>query len=170
MTLKLGLRITRQYGNFYEGPADDLVFGTLDADKSILVVFDHARTLDDRNYAFIQSAVLYTTITGERRVRVCNVALQVVSLAGNVFRYADMDTVVTLMAREGLFSVHSTSGPCLLLMIPVAVSKLSNQKISYIHEELTEKSASILLGYRKHCAAATAPSQVQLTTYNLLSA
>lgn len=48
-----------------------------------------------------------------------------------------------------------------------AVSKLSSQKVAYIQEELTEKSASILLGYRKHCAAATAPSQVMSSAYRL---
>ncbi|KIP06361.1 hypothetical protein PHLGIDRAFT_19471 [Phlebiopsis gigantea 11061_1 CR5-6] len=136
-----GLRSVKQYGNFYEGPSNDLQFGTLDADKAIGVMFDHARTLDDRQYAFVQAATLYTSADGQRRVRVCNVALQVAALAGNVFRFADMDTVVAIMMRE-------------------AVSKLPTQKIAYIHEELTEKAASILLGYRKYCAAATAPSQL----------
>ena len=97
------MRISKQYGNFYESAANDLQFGTLDADKAVVVVFDHAHTLDDRSYAFVQSAVLYTTVAGERRVRVCNVALQVASLAGNVFRYADMDAVVSVMIREGKF-------------------------------------------------------------------
>ncbi len=41
-----------------------------------------------------------------------------------------------------------------------AIARLPNQKIAYIQEELTEKCGSILLGYRKNCAAATAPSQV----------
>ncbi len=102
MTQPIGLRITKQYGNFYESTAEDLQFGTLDADKAITVVLGHSHSLDDRQYAFIQSAVLYTTVLGQRRVRVCNVALQVVSLAGNVFRFADMDTVVTHMLREGM--------------------------------------------------------------------
>ena len=96
-----GLRIAKQYGNFYENAAGDMQFGTMDADKSVAVVFEHSHTLDERRYAFIQSATLYTTVSGERRVRVCNVALQVVTLAGNVFRYADMDTVVAYMLRQG---------------------------------------------------------------------
>ncbi|CDO77071.1 hypothetical protein BN946_scf184473.g15 [Trametes cinnabarina] len=81
-----GLRVANQYGNFYESPAADLEFGTIDADKAIGVSFEHTRTLDDRQYAFIQAAMLYTTVTGERRVRVLNVALRVVTLAGNVFQ------------------------------------------------------------------------------------
>lgn len=96
-----GLRILKQYGNFSESAADDMLFGTIDADKSICVTFGHNHALSEREYAHIQSALLYTTVTGERRVRVCNLALQVASLAGNVFRFADMDGVVSVLVREG---------------------------------------------------------------------
>ena len=82
-------------------------FGTVDADKAICVTFEHASRLDDRQYAFIQSAILYTTRAGERRVRVHNFALRVVSLAGNVFQFADMDAAVSYMVREGEESTHS---------------------------------------------------------------
>ena len=36
-----------------------------------------------------------------RRVRVCNLALQTVELAANVFHYADMEAVLAHMARAG---------------------------------------------------------------------
>ena len=105
-----GLRIANQYGNFYEDAAGDLQFGTFDADKAICVTISHSSTLDERQYAFLQSAVLYTSADGQRRVRTCNLALQVVTLAGNVFRFADMDGVVSHMLREGSCSVSlSTS-------------------------------------------------------------
>ncbi|KAI0761129.1 sec24-like protein [Irpex lacteus] len=136
-----GLRVSQQYGNFYENAAGDLDFGTLDADKAISVSLSHSHTLDERQYAFLQSAVLYTTADGQRRVRTCNLALSVVTLAGNVFRFADLDTTVSHLLRE-------------------TVSRLSSQKIAYLQEELTEKCSSILLGYRRNCAAATAPSQL----------
>ncbi|KAI0764559.1 sec24-like protein [Trametes elegans] len=138
-----GLRVAKQYGNFYESPAADLEFGTIDADKTIAVSFEHTRTLDDRQYAFIQAALLYTTVAGERRVRTFNVALRVVTLAGNVFQYADMDATVSYMVRE-------------------AISSLPTQRISQIHETLTEKCALILYAYRKFCAASAAPTQLIL--------
>jgi protein transport protein SEC24 len=100
-----GLRVSQQYGNFYENAADDLQFGTLDADKAVCVAISHSSTLDERQYAFLQSAVLYTTADGQRRVRTCNLALQVVTLAGNVFRFSDMDVVVSHMLREGSYAV-----------------------------------------------------------------
>lgn len=96
-----GLRIGAQYGNFYKKSTTDLEFGVLDADKAISVTIEHSRALDDRSYAYLQCAVLYTSLSGQRRVRTCNLAIQVASLAGNVFRYADMDTAVCQLTREG---------------------------------------------------------------------
>lgn len=136
-----GVRVSNPLGNFYENSAGDLVFGTFDADQAISVTLEHTHSLDERQNVFMQSAVLYTTKEGQRRVRVCNTALPATSLAGNVFRFADMDSVVSHMIRE-------------------AVLRLPTQKIAYIKEELTEKCSAILLAYRKNCAAATAPSQL----------
>ena len=115
-----GLRIATQYGNFYESAASDMEFGTVDADKAICVTFEHASRLDDRQYAFIQSAILYTTRSGERRVRVHNLALRVVSLAGNVFQFADMDAAVSYMVREGEESTHPAQSNSMAKLLLVA--------------------------------------------------
>ncbi|KZP33786.1 hypothetical protein FIBSPDRAFT_772693 [Athelia psychrophila] len=136
-----GLRIGAQYGNFYQKSPTDLELGVLDADKAISVTLEHARALDDRSYAYLQCAVLYTSISGQRRVRTCNLAIQVASLAGNVFRYADMDTVVCHLTREAL--IHRTT-----------------RMMDNIREDLTEKCSAILLGYRRNCAASTAHTQL----------
>ncbi|KAH7886990.1 hypothetical protein F5I97DRAFT_1807234 [Phlebopus sp. FC_14] len=136
-----GLRVAKHYGNFHQRTPTDLVLGVLDADKAISAVIEHTRTLDERQYAYLQSAVLYTTVDGQRRVRLCNLALQVASLAGNVFRYADMDAVICHLVRD-------------------AMTSLTLRRISQIREDLADKCSSILLAYRRHCAAATAPSQL----------
>lgn len=73
----------------------------------------HSQTLNERQYAYLQCAVLYTSIDGQRRVRTCNLALPVVALAGNVFRYADMDAVVCHLARDGEASVLVPMITCL---------------------------------------------------------
>lgn len=39
---------------------------------------------------------------------------------------------------------------------------MAQQRTFHIREELTEKCANLLLGYRTQCAAATRPSQVEL--------
>lgn len=136
-----GLRISKYYGNFHQRSLTDLEAGVWDADKAFSACIEHARTLDERQYAYLQCALLYTTTDGERRVRTCNLALQVVSLAGSVFRYADMDATVCHLARQ-------------------AMTDLSSHRMAQIREELTECCSTILLGYRRNCAAATAASQL----------
>lgn len=115
-TCFLGLKVAEQYGNFYKRSKTDLEFGVLDADKSISVLFRHASTLDERQYVYIQSAVLYTTATGRRMVRTCNTALPVVSLALNVFRSVDADAAIAYWFRKGECCAFGNTSIAYILM------------------------------------------------------
>ena len=79
--------------------------GALHADSAFAVTLQHSSgrvsTLDSREYAHLQCAVLYTSKEGQRRVRVLNVAFQVSTLAGNVFRFADAEATLATFAKEG---------------------------------------------------------------------
>ena len=97
-----GLRVSEHLGNFYQRSMTDLEFGTLDESKAFGAVLRHeGPRLDDRNPAFVQVAVLYTSSLGERRVRCLNLSLTTTSLIGNVFRFADLDAAVTLFLKDG---------------------------------------------------------------------
>jgi protein transport protein SEC24 len=90
-------------------------------------------------------------------VRVINVGINVVELAGNVFQYADLDTVLTFNAKRG---VLSRFGEINLELEFLAMASMSQQRTLITREELTEKCSSLLLGYRAQCAEATRATQV----------
>lgn len=96
-----GLRVSAYRGNFVQSAPTDVDFGVLDADKSVSVTLEHTGKLNTRDYAFIQAAVLYTTVDGQRRVRMSNLALQIVELPENVFAFADSDVVACHFVRQG---------------------------------------------------------------------
>ena len=98
-----GLSVKAYYGTFLERTATDLECGTMDMDKSILAVIEHqGNALDERKPAFFQSAVLYTTKEGQRRVRTCNLAVNVVRFAGSVFESALVQSIAGCWAKQGM--------------------------------------------------------------------
>lgn len=83
--------------------------GIVGADTSISGLIAHngqgsglSGDLDDRGDVYVQAAILYTSVSGQRKVRVCNLKLGRPSrMVGNVFKGADMDAGVALLLKEG---------------------------------------------------------------------
>ncbi|KAK7044831.1 SEC23 SEC24 family protein [Favolaschia claudopus] len=140
----VSIRVNEHHGNFFQRGATDLEFGILDADKALSVTLRHSGgALDPRGYVYLQSALLYTTVEGQRRVRTCNLALPIVELAWNVFLLADLDATLHHLARR-------------------AVSQMSSEKLANIREDLTENCSSILLAYRNKCSNTSSHDQLIL--------
>ncbi len=102
-----GLQVSSYDGNFLQHNFNsDLEFGVIDADKAIGVMFSYDGKLDSKLDAHFQSALLYTTASGERRVRCCNVVASVSEGGTESMKYVDQDAVVNMIAKEGtiLFS------------------------------------------------------------------
>lgn len=159
--VSVGVRVSEYYGNFHRQSPTDLEFGVLDADKAFSVILEHTGSLSTREYMYLQCAVLYTTVEGKRRVRVLNLALQVVELAGNVFMYADNDTVVCHLMRHGKLKHKFRTSFVDEYLLAIMHTRKSN--MAHIREDLTENCSSLLLGYRNKCASATAASQVRVS-------
>ena len=97
-----GLQVSSYHGNFVQNSfGADLEFGVIDSDKAIGVVFSYDGKLDAKLDAHFQSALLYTTASGERRVRCCNVVASVSEGGREGMRFVDQDAVVNLIAKEG---------------------------------------------------------------------
>jgi len=128
-----GLRVQDHYGSFFQRNSTDLELGNIDADKAIGIRIKHDGKLDERHEAYFQCAILYTTATGERRVRCHNLAVPVTSSLTNVFQYADLDSTVAYFAKE---------------VTTLALSK----PLKDVRNYMTEKCVKMLLSYRRNCA------------------
>ncbi|KAJ8105548.1 hypothetical protein ONZ43_g7385 [Nemania bipapillata] len=121
----------------------DLEIGVIDADKAIGVTFGYDGKLDPKLDAHFQSALLYTTASGQRRVRCCNVIASVSDNTRDCMKFIDQDSVYTMIAKE-------------------AASKLSSSSstLKDIRQVITEKTIDILAGYRKNFSQIHPPGQL----------
>ncbi|POW13736.1 hypothetical protein PSHT_07627 [Puccinia striiformis] len=140
-----GLRISEHFGSFLQRNVTDLEFGNLDADKAIAAILKIEGKLEDNSSvdAQFQCALLYTSATGQRRVRCHNLTLPVTRVIGNIFRSADMDATMALLTKQYIAQI---------VQVP----------LRDVRATLTESCVKILLAYRKHCASSTSPGQLIL--------
>lgn len=139
-----GLQVASYHGNFIQHTfGADLEFGVIDADKAMGVIFTYDGKLDSKLDAHFQSALLYTTASGERRVRCSNVIASVSEQAKDCMKFVDQDAVYSIIAKE-------------------AAGKLASHSLKEIRGALSEKNIDILAGYRKNFSGSHPPGQLVL--------
>ena len=92
-------------------------------------------------YAYVQLAILYTNMNGERRLRVHNAAVEVSKNLNDVFRFVDVDAVTSFLSKR-------------------AAQQLSRKTIPSVRKSLNVSVVAMLTAYRKYCAKN--PSNQQL--------
>jgi protein transport protein SEC24 len=160
-----GLQVSSYHGSFtHHTFGADLEFGVIDEDKAIGVLFTYDGKLDTKLDAHFQAALLYTTASGQRRVRCCNIVASVNEGAIETMKFVDQDAVVNIIAKEGTFLIplaSQTSPFPQTNMIP-AVSKMHTHILREIRQSLTTKTIDILSGYRKNFSGSHPPGQLVL--------
>ncbi|KAM5365908.1 hypothetical protein ACJZ2D_010741 [Fusarium nematophilum] len=149
-----GLQVSAYHGNFIQHTfGADLEIGVIDADKAMGVTFSYDGKLDAKLDAHFQSALLYTTASGQRRVRCSNVIASVTETSKEsgareqgireCLKFVDQDAVIGMLAKEASTKLATTS---------------SNLKD--IRNWLSEKAIDVLSCYRKHAAQQHPPGQL----------
>ncbi|CAM1509121.1 Fc.00g028600.m01.CDS01 [Cosmosporella sp. VM-42] len=149
-----GLQVSAYHGNFIQHTfGADLEIGVIDADKAMGVSFSYDNKLDSKLDAHFQSALLYTTASGQRRVRCSNVIASVTETSkesGNreqgireCLKFVDQDAVIAMLAKEASTKLATTS---------------SNLKD--VRNWLSEKAIDVMACYRKHSAQQHPPGQL----------
>ncbi|KAL6036357.1 hypothetical protein STEG23_004438, partial [Scotinomys teguina] len=138
-----GFRATDFFGGIFMNNTTDVEMAAIDCDKAVTVEFKHDDKLNEDAGALIQCALLYTTISGQRRLRIHNLALNCSSQLGDLYKSCETDALINFFAKS-------------------AFKAVLNQPLKVIREILVNQTAHMLACYRKHCASPSAASQLIL--------
>ncbi|KAJ7197800.1 CPII coat sec24 protein [Mycena pura] len=94
-----GISVKSMHGNFFLQGPDRAVVPSVPLDQAYAVELQIDTTLEEP-LAVVQTALLYTMSSGERRIRVMTLALPTVSTAGAVFAAADARALAVLLAKQ----------------------------------------------------------------------
>jgi protein transport protein SEC24 len=130
-----GIRPFEYVGNYFSRTTSDIECGSINAGNSIAVELRYDDKLPEDEFVVIQVATLYTSVSGERRVRVHNLALAVCHQVADVYRNACCDTIVNLLMRQSIGAL-----------------RLGEKTVQQVKESLINRSVGILSAYRRHCA------------------
>jgi protein transport protein SEC24 len=125
-----GLKVQGYYGHFFLRSQDLLSLPSIDSDKAFAVHLTLSESTIPTSFCTVQSALLYTTSAGERRIRVLNVVLPTTTSILDLFNYADLDALVTLLTK-------------------LALERALSEKMSTAREALVNKCVELLWTYRQ---------------------
>ncbi|EPS71441.1 hypothetical protein M569_03318, partial [Genlisea aurea] len=94
-----GVRFTSYHGNFMMRSTDLISLPAVDCDKAYVAQLALEDTLLTTQTVFVQVALLYTSSSGERRIRVHTAAAPVVTDLGEMYRLADTGAIISLFTR-----------------------------------------------------------------------
>ncbi|XP_038219066.1 protein transport protein Sec24C [Zerene cesonia] len=138
-----GVRATDFYGHFFMSNTTDVELAAIDSDKAIGVEIKHDDKLTGEEGVYVQAALLYTHRSGARRLRVLNLALAVAHQLADVYRAAELDTMLNFLTKQAVWALREAA--------PRAV-----------REGLTARCARSLAAYRRHCASPSSAGQLVL--------
>jgi len=75
----------------------------------VAIEIKHDDKLTEEEGVFIQVALLYTSCSGQRRLRIINLALKTCVQMADLYRACDLDTVVNFLAKQCRFQSGKNS-------------------------------------------------------------
>ncbi|XP_062305714.1 protein transport protein Sec24D [Osmerus eperlanus] len=138
-----GFRATDFFGAIHMNNTTDVEMAAVDCDKAVTVEFKHDDTLSEENGALMQCALLYTTVGGQRRLRIHNLSLNCSAQLSDLYKSCETDALINFFAKSAYRSMLA-------------------QPLKAVREVLVHQTAHMLAGYRKNCASPSAASQLIL--------
>lgn len=138
-----GVRPVEFYGNFYMANTTDTGLASLNSDMAIACEIKYDDKLTEEDGVYIQAALLFTSCSGQRRLRVINLSLNTSASMADMYRNCELDTIINFQAKQSIQELMETN--------PKSVK-----------EALISNCAQILACYRKNCASPSSAGQLIL--------
>ncbi|KAJ4810599.1 Protein transport protein sec24 [Rhynchospora pubera] len=138
-----GIQVQEYSGNFCKRVPTDIDLPAIDSDKTIMVTFKHDDKFQEGAECGFQCAILYTTVHGQRRIRVMNLSLPCTTVLGNLFRSADLDSQFSCFLKQAANGIPTTP-------------------LTQVREQIVNHCINILGSYRKFCATISSSGQLIL--------
>ncbi|CAN6620335.1 SED5-binding protein 3 [Trichomonascus vanleenenianus] len=139
-----GMQVHKYVGNIFQERNEttaDPYLGVTGEHTALGALFTYDGKLDTKLDAHFQAALLYTSATGQRRVRVINILASVTEQYRNVMKFVDVEACMAICTRD-------------------ALDKLGFVPIKEIKAGLIDKTVDIFAAYRKHNGVGMPPTQL----------
>lgn len=83
----------------------DVELAAITCDTSLSIEIKYDDKLNEEEGVNIQCAILYTSFSGQRRLRVHNLALNTCGQMAELFRSCELDTMMNIFLKDGLYSI-----------------------------------------------------------------
>ncbi|KAJ2721324.1 COPII subunit [Coemansia sp. Benny D115] len=137
-----GLRMTSYYGNFFLRSLDLLALPNVTPNHSYAVEVEIEENISNP-MVYFQTALLHTTSSGERRIRVSTLALPTTENIHTVFHHADQVAIASLLAKK-------------------AVDRAVEARLEDAREALQHKALEIIGAFKSECTQSSSGATTQL--------
>nr|XP_053631901.1 protein transport protein Sec24C-like [Cherax quadricarinatus] len=104
-----GVRPVEFYGHFFMSNTTDVELASIDSSKAIAIEVKHDDKLTEEDGVYIQAALLYTSCSGQRRLRIINMALTVCMQMADLFKNCDLDTLMNFYSKQSIVKLLDTN-------------------------------------------------------------
>eukprot|EP00891_Asterochloris_glomerata_P005862 jgi/Astpho2/5862/Aster-02364 len=138
-----GLSVAGYFGSFHRRGPIDIDLPSINSDQSIAVQLRLDEKLQEGVEAYLQLALLYTSTSGQRLVRVHTMGIPITANIAQMFLMSDQDAQVNFLAR-------------------MAASQIPTAPLSVCRDQISRGCINTLFAYRKHCTTSPATGQLIL--------
>ena len=90
-------------GHFFMANTQDTDLGAIDSSKAVAIEIKHDDKLAEDDGVYLQAALLYTSVGGQRRIRVLNLSLNTCTQMAELYKNCDLDTLMNFFGKMTMF-------------------------------------------------------------------